>query len=404
MLDLLRYPLVLLLAAIAPLRAEPVFYKDVLPILQQHCQSCHRKGEIGPMPLLTWEQARPWAKAIRQAVSLRKMPPWFADPHFGQFANDPSLDPEEIATIQNWVDSGARAGLKTDAPPPVNWPEAGVLANPTLVTGMTQPFPIPAKATIPYQAFVLPVRFTTDTWAAAVEIRPSDRSVVHHAVLYVREPGATWLDKVPVTADILAVYTPGAPVMQAPEGMAKKIPAGSSLILQMHYTAKKVDAKDRTRIAMVTSSKRPRYRLLTLQMMKPDLRIPPGERQCRISVSGTLAQDALLVSMFPHMHLRGTGFEYQIAGGQGRLETLLKVNNYDFYWQLSYQLKTPRLLPAGTRLLFTGYYDNSAANPRNPDPSAEVTWGEQSWEEMLVGFFDVAVAPDLDKGAYIVGR
>lgn len=356
------------------------------------------------MPLLTYEEVRPWAKAIRQSVTLRRMPPWFADPHFEQFANDPSLSSDEIKTIQNWVDSGAHAGSKTDAPPAVHWPDGGALANPTLETAMPEPFRIPAKATVPYQSFVLPASFTADTWVTEVEIRPSDRSIVHHAVLYVREPGETWTGKVPVTADILAVYTPGTPVMRAPEGMAKRIPAGSSLILQMHYTAKKVDAKDRTRIAMTAQSERPRYRLLTLQMMKPDLRIPPGERECRLSVSGTLAHDALLVSMLPHMHLRGTGFEYQIAGGQGRLETLLKINNYDFNWQLDYQLKTPRLLPAGTRLLFTGYYDNSAANPRNPDPTAEVTWGEQSWEEMLVGFFDVAVPPDTDKGAYIVGR
>ena len=403
MLVLLRYCLALLLLTSAPVKVAPTFYKDVLPIFQQHCQSCHRKGEIGPMPLGTYEQVRPWAKAIRQSVSLRKMPPWFADPRFGEFSNDPSLTPAEIATLQKWVDAGSPAGSKTDAPAAVKWPASRVLANATVLTAMPQPFKLPARATIAYQNIVLPASFTVDTWASAIEIRPSDRSVVHHAVLYVREPGSKWLEKIPPTADILAVYTPGAPVMTCPEGMAKKIPAGSDLVLQMHYTAKATDAKDQTEVAMVTSSARPQYRLLTLQMANYDLLIPPGDRQRRVVIAGTLPQDALLVSMFPHMHLRGSGFEYQILGGPGgRVENLLKVNNYNFYWQLSYQLKQPRPLPAGTRLLFAGYFDNSANNPRNPDPGAEVRWGEQSWEEMMVGFFDVAVSPDIDKEKFFV--
>jgi hypothetical protein len=282
-------------------------------------------------------------------------------------------------------------------------PERSGLANPTVVTAMPQPFRIPARATIPYQSFVLPAAFAADTWASAIEIRPSDRAVVHHAVLYVREPGQKWLEKIPPTADILAIYTPGAPVMNCPEGMAKKIPAGSDLVLQMHYTSKSTDTKDQTEIAMITSPARPTYRLLTLQMANYDLDIPPGDRQYRAVVSGTLPRDALLVSMFPHMHLRGSGFEYQILAGRGgRVENLLKVNDYNFYWQLSYRLKTPKLLPAGTRLLFAGYFDNSVNNPRNPDPTAEVTWGEQSWEEMMVGFFDVAVSPDIDKEKFFV--
>jgi hypothetical protein len=402
MLDRLRYWFVLTLAPVllagrSPLRADSSFYKDVLPILQQRCQSCHRQGEIGQMPLTTYAEVRPWAKAIRESVMLRKMPPWFADPRFGQFANDPSLTPAEISTIQAWVDTGSQPGSQTDAPPPLEWTEGRALSKPTVITAMSQPFHIPAHATVSYQAFALPATFAADTWVTAVEIRPSDRSVVHHAVLYVREPGATWLDEMPNAADILAVYTPGAPIMMAPEGMAKKIPAGSDLVIQMHYTAKSMDANDRTEVAMLTSAKRPRYRLLTLQMNKRSLRIPPGDHDHRETISGTLPQEALLVSLFPHMHLRGKGFEYEIVADQGRVEILLKVNDYDFNWQLSYRLKTARLLPAGTRLRFAGSYDNSAANPQNPDPDAEVTWGGQSWEEMMVGFFDVAVSPDIDK-------
>jgi hypothetical protein len=184
--------------------------------------------------------------------------------------------------------------------------------------------------------------------------------------------------------------------------MAKKIPAGSDLVLQMHYTSKKTAANDQTEIRMLYAKESPKSRVLTLQMSQYDLRIPAGARNYRATVSGTVPNDALLLSMFPHMHLRGSGFEYQVLGTRGRVDTLLKVDNYDFYWQLTYKLAMPRLLPAGTTLLFTGYFDNSANNPRNPDATAEVTWGEQSREEMMVGFFDVAVPPDVDKPAFFV--
>lgn len=354
------------------------------------------------MPLVTWEQARPWAKAIREAVVLKKMPPWFADPRFGEFANDPSLQPAQVAMLEQWVAAGAPAGTKAEAPPPVAWPSGSNLPEATVRTRMTQAFRIGAGATVPYQSFVLPAEFTRDAWASAIEIRPSDRSVVHHAVLYVRERGATWLDKPPASADVLAVYTPGAPVTTCPDGMAKKIRAGASLVLQMHYTSKKTAASDQTAVALVTSATVPRSRVLTLQMDNTRLRIPPGEREYRASAAGTLQRDAVLLGMFPHMHLRGTGFTYQIAGKRpGEIETLLQVNNYDFHWQLYYRLKTPRMLKAGTRLIVSATYDNSARNPRNPDPDAEVTWGEQSEEEMLVGFFDVAVPPEVGKEAFL---
>lgn len=350
------------------------------------------------MQLITYEQTRPWAKAIRKAVSLRTMPPWFADPHFGEFANDPSLTAAEIATVEAWVDGGAPAGSPAVRP----LPPADPTLDANVVTRMPSAFRIPAHSTIDYQYFVLSPGFQKDTWVTAVEIRPSDRSVVHHAVLYVRRPGETLTNKAPIKSDILAIYTPGAPIMICPEGMAKKIPAGSDLVLQMHYTSKATDTKDQTEIRMATSSERPRLRLLTLQMSNYNIRILPGERDQRFTVSGTLPQEALLVSLYPHMHLRGSGFEFQIVRGQGRIDTLLKVDSYNFYWQLSYVLKTPLKLEAGTRLMWTGYFDNSADNPRNPDPDAEVTWGDQSWEEMMVGFFDVAISPDLSKEDFFI--
>ncbi len=414
-----------LVAVVAPVVADsaPVFYKDVLPILQQHCQACHRQGEIAPMPLTTFGEVRPWAKDIGEKVMLRKMPPWFANPQFGRFANDPSLSTAEIRTIQAWVEAGAPEGARSEAPPPVHW-EAGWNISPDIIFSMPEPFRIPAKATIDYQYLIIPTHFSTDRWVKAVEIRPSDRRVVHHAVLYVREPGSSWLrDVAPgvmyapqasntealrrsrdTKADILAVYTPGAPAMLCPPGMAKKIPAGSDLIIQFHYTSLETATQDQTDIGIAMMDEEPKERILTLQMGSDDFVISPGDHDHRVSVSGTLPRDALLLSMLAHMHLRGSEFEFLLTQPGGQAETLLDVKPYDFYWQLDYQLETPRLLHRGDRLTWIGHFDNSANNPRNPDPAAEVRWGEQSWQEMMIGFFDVAVPPDVDKESFFAAR
>jgi hypothetical protein len=264
---------------------------------------------------------------------------------------------------------------------------------------------------------ILPVDLPEDRWASAVEIHPSDRSIVHHAVVYVRTKESKWLRNVPpltmyapppgsmsadelagqAASDILAVYTPGSPAAVWPAGMAKKLPVHADLVLQLHYTSKKTAASDRTSIGINFLKEPPKKRVLTLQMQNRDIVIPPGASDYHASVSGVMPSDATLISLFPHMHLRGSAFEYAIVHPDGKLETLLRVKPYDFFWQMSYPLKTPRLLPKGTKLLWTGYFDNSANNPRNPDPKAEVRWGEQSWEEMMVGFFDVAVETNVDK-------
>jgi hypothetical protein len=397
--------------------AEPTFHRDILPILQRRCQSCHRPGEIGPMPLVTFAQTRPWAKAIREAVLQRRMPPWFADRRHGTFANDPSLTAAEIETIDQWAKTGAASGDPAQAPPPLHWDTRWHIPSPDVILRAPQPVTIPARGELDYQYLIFPTPFAIDQWVKAVEIRPSDRSVVHHAVLYIREPGNEWLRTAPkgiwftlaglraasqTTSDILGIYTPGAAPNSWPTGMAKLIPAGSELILQIHYTSKQTPARDQTEVALSFLNNPPQRRVLTLQMGNDRIAIPPGDRDYRISVSGTMPQDALLLSMLPHMHLRGSAFDYQIVGNRGRVETLLRVAPYNFYWQLSYQLATPRLLPKGTRLLLTGYFDNSSNNPRNPDPSVEVTWGEQSRQEMMIGFFDVAVPADVDKQRFFI--
>jgi hypothetical protein len=362
------------------------------------------------MPLLTFAQTRPWAKAIRQQVLSRKMPPWFADPKYGHFANDRSLSDAEISTLVAWVNTGTRDGDAKNAPPPRQWPQGWDIGTPDLVLEMPKAIPIPASGTVDYQYLILATHFAEDRWVQRVEVRPSNRATVHHAVVYIREPGSKWLEggpagtafSVPIskaftTSDILMVYTPGNSSDAWQPGIAKHIPARSDLVLQMHYTANGKATEDRTRIGLVFAKERPKQAVLSLQMSNDRFVIPPGDSNYRVQVSGTMPNDALLISLFPHMHLRGKGFEFLLPSANGQVETLLKVNNYDFQWQLSYRLATPRPIQAGTRLTLVGYFDNSPNNPRNPDPSAEVRYGEQSWEEMMIGFFDVVVDSAIDK-------
>lgn len=388
------------------------FYHDVLPVLQRHCQSCHRPGEIAPMPLLTYAQARPWAKAIRRAVLSRKMPPWFAAEASVRFGNDPSLTPEEIAVIDAWASNGSPAGDPKTAPSPVTWPSGWNIPKPDLTLQMPEAVHVPAKEELDYQFIILPLNLKEDRWVQAAEIRPGARAAVHHVVVYVREPGSPWLRDAPAgrpfvragvtRSDILAIYAPGQPAMRCLPGMAKKIPAGSDLVLQMHYTPTGHALDDRTSVGIVWAAQPPKKRVLTLQLDTTRFVIPAGDRNYRVSVSGTLPNDAELLSMFPHMHLRGKAFEYALVQPGGRIETLLRVAPYNFSWQLDYRLAEPRLLKKGTLLQCTAWYDNSPNNPRNPDPTQDVTYGEQSRDEMMVGFFDVAVPANVDKPSFFV--
>jgi hypothetical protein len=375
------------------------------------------------MPLTTFDEVRARAKDIREKVTLRKMPPWFANPKFGRFANDPSLGTGEIRTIQAWVEAGAPEGSPPAAPAPVPG-ESGWNISPDIIFSMPEPFRIPAKATVDYQYLIIPTHFSMDRWVKAVEIRPGDRHVVRHAVLYVREPGSSWLRDVPpgimyappatdtealrrtrnTKADILAIYSPGAPAVVCPPGMGKKIAAGSDLVLRLHYTSLDTAAQDQSDVGLTMMSEEPKARVLTLQMGSDNFAIPPGDRDYRVSVSGAMPRDALLLSLFPHLHLRGSEFEYAVTPAGGTPETLLDVKPWDFYLQLNYQLETPRTLHRGDRLTWTAHFDNSANNPANPDPTVEVHWGEQSWQEMMIGFFDVAVEPDVDKARFFASR
>jgi hypothetical protein len=400
-----------------PLCAAPSFYKDVLPILQDHCQTCHRSGEIGPMALVTYQDARKWSAKIARRTTAKEMPPWFADPQIGHFSNDPSLSAEQIATLAEWAHAGAPAGNAADAPPPRKWATGFTIPQPDLVVTMPKPVTIPARGDIAYTYEIVHTDFAQDRWVRMSEIRPSSREHVHHAVVYIRPPGSAWLAHSPIgtpftdvsmadsmtKSDLLLVYAPGSSPDEWPEGMAKLIPRGSDLVFQMHYTANGKAGTDRTSIGMIFAKEPPTKRVMTLQLTNSHFRIPPGDPAYRVEARGTIPNDALLLSFFPHLHLRGKEFEYNIvhpqSGGRYTIETVLKVY-YNFFWQLSYRLAEPLFLKAGTELQAVAIFDNSRKNTHNPDPDAEVTWGDQTYDEMMVGFFDIAVAPDVDKAQF----
>ncbi len=355
------------------------------------------------MPLLTYKDARPWAKAIREQVASRKMPPWFADPCCGKFSNDRTLSTAEIATLTQWADSGALEGDPRDAPPPKQLPAHGGIESPDAVLQMPRAFAVPAKGDLDYQSFVIPTGFDGDQWVQAAEVRPGARAVIHHVVVYIREAGDSWI-KGPTKSDMLAVYAPGNPPEIWPEGMAKLIPKGSDLVMEIHYTPNGHAVEDRTGVAIRFAKSPPKQRVLTLQMYELGLDIPPGDSDYHVTVSGTLPNDALLLGFFPHMHLRGKAFEYDLIRAGKPPEPLLRVSRYNFYWQMSYRLAQPLALPKGARLSMTAWYDNSTNNRVNPDPTAEVRWGEQSSKEMMVGFFDVAVDPSFDRKSFFVRK
>ena len=416
----------------APATNPPAFYRDVLPILELHCQSCHRTGGIAPTPFETYEETRPFAGAIARATQDKSMPPWFADPQVGQFSNDPSLKPAEIRTLAAWVDAKSPAGSAKDAPLSRVWTEGWSIPKPNLVLKMPRAVPLPASGDIEYTFEIVPTNFKQDRWVQIAEVLPGLRSNVHHAVVYVRPPDANWLRHAPVgvpftastlsdpedrrgahwtDSDILLVYAPGSSPDVWPETMAKFIPAGSDLVFQMHYTTNGHAVSEQSSIGLIFSEHAPEQQVLTLQLTNDHFVIPPGAPDYRVEARGTLPNDATLLSFFPHMHLRGKRFEYNLirknaeanGGSRYEIEPLLRVN-YHFHWQMSYKLAVPRYLKAGTELQAVAWYDNSKANAHNPDASAEVRWGEQTYDEMMVGFFDVAVAAGVDKQHFFIRK
>ena len=391
---------------------DVTFHKDVEPILQKHCQECHRPGEIAPFSLLSYSDARPWAKAIRADLLTKKMPPWFADPQVGHFSNDRSLTAEEVSKVVSWVDGGAKEGNPKDSPKALAFADGWNIHKPDVVLSMKESFHLPATGDIPYQYVVLPTQFTEDKWVQMAEARPSDRSVVHHVVIFIRDPDSKWLREAKTSvpfvpsggdfqnisgggSDILMIYTPGkVPEIWRP-GLGKMIKAGSDLVLQIHYTTSGKETEDHTQVGLVFAKEKPTERALTIGGYNLGFKIPPQDPDYKVVAKNTFPNGATILNFFPHMHLRGKSFEYTVVYPDGHSELLLRVPKYDFFWQLDYQLTQPLTIPPGSQIICTASYDNSPNNPKNPDPTATVRFGEQSWEEMMIGFYDVQIPADM---------
>jgi peroxiredoxin len=378
-------------------KSEVTYWNQIARIFQARCVECHRPGQIAPFSLTSYEEAAGWAETIAEVVRQQRMPPWHADPRYGQFANDARLSEEQKSLIYRWVEAGAPQGDPNQAPPPRTFAEGWAIPKPDQIIYMSdRPFQVPAEGEVRYQYFFVDPGFKEDKWVQAAECRPGNRSVVHHIIVAVRPPGSRARVSIgDVESDWLVATAPGGKPLILEPGMAKLIPAGSQLIFQIHYTANGSPQEDRSAVGLVFadphSVKKP---VATWRAASRSFVIPPGAANHRVEASYAFRRNMLLLSMFPHMHLRGKAFRYEAEYPDGRREVLLDVPQYDFNWQNTYVLAEPKLMPAGTRLRCTAHFDNSPDNLANPNPAASVRWGDQTWEEMMIGYFNMAPADD----------
>ena len=357
---------------------------NVAAILQEKCQKCHRPGQVGPFSLLTYDDARRWSTSIVEVVEDLRMPPWHADPRYGHFANDRSLSPHQRATLLAWVDQGSPLGDPATIPAPRTFADGWSIGTPDLVISIPKPLEIPAQGVLDYIDVDVPTRFETDRWVQAAEILPTERSVVHHIIAFVKRKD----DRGKTRKDHFAAYVPGdIPTIYAP-GVAKKIPAGATLSFQIHYTPTGTPQVDQSQLGLIFTDKPVEHEAHTWHIVNARFRIPPGDENHEVRSTWTVPKPIHLISLAPHMHLRGKDFRYTATFPDGRTEVLLSVPAYDFGWQSVYVLNQPMALPPGTRIDCLAHFDNSTKNPNNPDPTKEVRWGEQSFEEMMMGYLD----------------
>jgi hypothetical protein len=399
----------LCLSGTAVAESTPTFSKDVAPILYKNCASCHRPGEIAPMPLLTYEQARPWAKSIREKVSLGQMPPWHATQPKGTFSNDRRLSDSDKDTLVRWAAGGAPQGDPKDLPPAPKFPDGWEIGTPDVVLSMAKPYDVAPTGTVAYQYFTVPTNFTEDKWVQAIEVRPGTRSVVHHVLVFSREPNppartpaySAILPKpllAPAKADpdhpapapstpqgpgtLIATTAPGTNAMTFEPGFAMRVRAGSNLVLQVHYTANGKPATDLSSVGMIFAKEPPQQEMRNGAFTNVFLKLPPGANNQGVDSVIQFNQNVHVTALFPHTHLRGKSWEYRLVYPNGSSEVVLSVPKYDFNWQTYYIFSKPLAVPKGALLEAMAHYDNSDSNPWNPDPKIEVHWGEQTWQEM----------------------
>ncbi len=377
-------------------KSTVTYANQISRILNERCVNCHRDGEAAPFSLTDYDEVVGWAGMIDEVVKDQRMPPWHANPKHGKFKNDPTLSIEQKKLISDWVKAGAPLGDKDDLPTPPEFTEGWRIGEPDVVFQVTKkPYSIPAGGVLPYEYFQVKTNFKEDKWVQAAEVRIGNRAVVHHVVVVVSRRGVR-----PVHGEIgsewLTAAAPGSKPLILSDGLAKVIPAGATLVFQVHYTPIGTPQTDLSSVGFKFVDKdRVRKIVGTKQVSARELKIPAWDDSYEVSASRKMRQDALMLAMFPHMHWRGKSFKYTAKYPDGRSEVLLDVPNYDFNWQNGYEFEQPKLLPRGTEILCEAVFDNSAKNFANPDPSKPVTWGDQTYEEMMIGYFDM-VLPEQD--------
>ena len=429
--------------------AAPTFSKEVAPILYKNCTNCHRPGEIAPMSLLTYKDARPWAKSIATNVSKGTMPPWHADPAHGEFLNDRRLSAADRNTVVAWATGGAPEGKASDLPVAPTYDSGWTIGTPDAIFAMSEDYPIPAKGEIPYQFLEIETKLTEDKWVQAFEVKAGDPKAVHHVIVYARPPatppaarpaaaaapaaGAPAVARAPQPPPLfdfapnmdipagqfggpplppaerkpaypnqrgpvrvgpaVGGFVPGQFIRVYQDGTAMKLPAGTTLVLQMHYTSYGKETTDRTRIAVKYAKQPPATQLRWASLQNGGLHILAGAADSRVDAEMTLGADITMWSMLPHTHVRGIRWIYDATYPDGRKETLLSVPGYDFNWQTDYVFKQPLKLPKGTKIHATAWYNNSPSNKSNPDPTKDVWWGDQTWEEMMFTGLTFSIDP-----------
>ena len=386
----IRAGLIVAVLSLAPAVAgaqTPTFAKDVAPIFYSKCVECHRPTMFAPMSLEKYDEARPWAKAIRNRVAARTMPPWGADPDHGVFKNDPRLSDKEIATILAWVDGGAPKGDDKDLPALPEFTDGWTIGKPDAVFAMLEPFKIPATGTVEYQYLRIPVNNPDDKWIGAIEIKPEARAHVHHVIAYTQPSGEPINEGGVLGAGNIGGVTPNKPGVVFDPGVGRLLKANTDIILQMHYTTNGEATMDKTVVGVRYLKEAPAMVARGGSVIQPQFVIPAGAANHEVRGSRVLQADTILTSLTPHMHVRGKDMTYTATYPDGRSEVLLSVPNWDFNWQITYQLQEAKRLPKGTRIDVVAHYDNSPQNKFNPDPTKDVRWGDQTWEEMMIGFW-----------------
>ncbi|HEV7224285.1 MAG TPA: redoxin domain-containing protein, partial [Pirellulales bacterium] len=374
-----------------PPTGDITYSKHIAGIIQRRCLECHRPGQAAPFALTSYRETIGWSETIREVLEAGRMPPWHANPEFGHFTNDRRLPEDEKRRILRWIDNGMPEGEPVAAAPAEKaFVDGWRIAKPDVEFSMPKTFTVPAKGSLRLQYFVVDPGFTEDKWIQQAEVRPGNRSVIHHLILYYAPPGRNPKQGEAALFNTLAIYAPGLPVSAFPHGAAKRIPAGSRLGFEVHYAPNGREQTDRSTAGLVfADAKQVEKELLVAMAVNTAFRIAPGVDDYRIEAEYRFDQDMRLYSMLPHMHLRGKTFRFDAVYPDGRRETLLDVPRYDFNWQYSYALAEPKRMPAGTVVHCAATFDNSSDNLSNPDPAATIGWGDETTEEMMIGRMEV---------------